>query len=143
MKKTIFLLSVSLFSIGLSAQNPCDAKLSDRTQANIGKDATYIQGMTGSEGTGRLEGGSFSMTLNEGVLYRFTTGSSELSQVDVIVNLYYGFDKKFIKQQKVEPGKFANFEYRCEKTGTYVIRLSFKETGKSCVQILLSKVSKE
>ena len=124
-------------------KSPCDAKLTDRTIANAGKDATYIQGMMATEKGDRLEGSSFSMTLNEGVVYRFTTGSSELSQVDVIVNLYYGFDKKLIKQQKVEPGKYGNFEYSCENTGKYAIRLSYKEKGKSCVQILLSKVGRE
>ena len=142
MKRIMFLLSVIFFSLGLYAQNPCDAKLTDRTRSNIGKDATYIQGMMGSETGTRLEGGSFSLALNEGVLYRFTTGSSELTQVDVIVNLYYGFDKKLIKQQVVTPGKTSNFEYLCDKTGKYSIRLSFKEKGKSCVQVLLSKVNK-
>lgn len=131
-----------LLSLVSIAQNPDDAKLHDKLKANIGNDAEYIQSMYGTEKGDRLEGGAFSMNLVAGVLYRFTMGTSASSEVDVYVNLYLGYDKMFIKQQRVEPGKVASFEYRCEKTGDYAIRLTFKEKGKSYTEIILSKVKK-
>jgi hypothetical protein len=147
MKKLILLFLAFLFNIGLSAQDlpdpPCDAKFFDSVQNSIGTDATYIQGMGGTTIKGRLSGGSFPLTLNKGVLYRFTIGNSELSEVDVIVSLYYEFDKKLIKQQKVAPGMIANFEYNCDLTGRYNIRPTYNKKGKNCHAIILSMVKTE
>lgn len=143
MKKITFILIIYLYVGKLNCQDPCDAKLFDRVRENVGENAKYIYGMTSTENGSRLGYGAFSMCLNKDIIYQFTAGSSEHSQVEETISLYLMEDKNPILQKILKPGEIINFIYNCPKTGKYVIRLSYKKKGKSCTNIILSKVEKK
>ncbi len=146
----MLLFMAFLFSPGLFAQTPCDLEVDDSLLFNMGPDnrdpdLTFIQAMPGTNTGDKLHNSSFSMTLNKGVLYRFTSTNSKFSEVDYTIGLYHKSDgnRELIKQHRLSPGTIKNFEYDCELSGDYSLKVSPDKAGRGCQMTILSKVNRK
>ncbi|MBI4647941.1 MAG: hypothetical protein HY738_15470 [Bacteroidia bacterium] len=146
MSKIKFLILALLMAYKFDAFSQCNDELINICALDIGE-ATYLK-----EFKVRLKKAKkgkpapvarFSVVLNKGTHYRFTTCNAKEYDGEVILQLYDA-DRLLGSTYNVQTGKmYKAFDFICRKSAVYHLFFSYKEGKEGCSVGILSFVNKE
>ncbi len=144
MKKHILtILFIILTFVGAKAQ--CNYRLVEKATSMAGKHAIFLRDFKIKFSEGTMENpspvGKYSMMMNAGVNYRFTIANSSELPGKGIVQLY---QKDQLKASTFNDETMTDkqlFDYKCEKTGSYQLFISFREGQQGCAVTVVSMLT--
>lgn len=136
---SVFTFSISLFSYGQCGTNKCVQNIERYTLLK-----SYDIELEARKGQmERPPEASFPVVLSKGNRYRIAGCPNKMeSSTDMVYGLYLG--TTLISTNKSKSGKtYAAFEFICNKTGVYYLKVHFSEGAKGCGSASLSMSKKK
>lgn len=142
----ILILIVFLFFSQFSAIGQCNNNLIDICKTKLTK-TTYLKHfkVRFAKSTKRQKASSanFSVYLNKGTLYKFTTTNDSTKNGVAIIKLYDDFRYYGGNIDQKTKKISDSFGFLCRKTGIYYLTIKFKDGQEGCAVIMLSMKKKK
>ncbi|HKK58861.1 MAG TPA: hypothetical protein VJ937_05250 [Salinivirga sp.] len=142
--RLFFLALLSVFY--LSGYGQCNNSLIDSCKAKL-TETTYLKHFKVRFSKSRQKRqpsvANFSLYLNKGTYYRFTTANDGNQKGIAVIKLYDDF--RLYGSNVSENGKQIDhsFGFRCNKTGIYYLTIKFKDGAAGCAAVMLSMKPKK
>lgn len=141
MKVQLPILFIALMVISFSTNAQCDNSLIDSCKNKLGE-TIYLKHfkVRFAKGSRLRQAGSanFSVYLNKGTFYKFTTANDKSKDGIAEIKLYddFRFYGGNIDEKTLEI--YNSLEFRCQKTGIYYLTIKFHDGLEGCAAIMLS-----
>lgn len=146
MKLINITLFIALLFAYSSASGQCNNSLIDHCKEKLTK-TTYLKHFkvrfAKSTKRRKASAANFSVYLNKGNIYKFTTANDTTRKGVAIIKLYDDF-KYYGGNINPKTKKISdNFGIMCQKTGIYYLTIKFKDGEEGCAVVMLSMKKKK
>lgn len=137
--KLVIVLFFSLLSFTGFSQ--CNDALLDSCKTQLGE-TTYLKHFkvrfSKSSGKRKPSVANFSVYLNKGTTYKFTTANDKKQKGRAIIKLYDDFRLYGSNLNKATDSIAPAFDFVCKKTGIYYLTIRFNKGEAGCAAVMLS-----
>ncbi len=145
MKRRLFYFYFVLFGfLPFIASAQCDQELIDICSGQIGEGGTYIKHFkirfATSKSSKKPSSANFSVILNKGNHYRFTTCNDAGKEGQTKMDLSDDFNQYGTNYDPSTKKIYKSIDFQCNKTGPYYITLSFVDGLEGCGVCIMSLV---
>ncbi len=142
MKNLIYIILSVLMYLPIQSKAQCNQQLVDIAVANLKGAATYMKDfkvrLKAQEPRKQQPIAKFSVTLSKGQTYRLSVANAKEYPGQGIIQLY---DNDALQGSSFFKGKdYKYFDFMCQKTGSYIIFITFNEGKEGCGAGILSVV---
>ncbi len=142
--RILFLAFFSIYYLSGFAQ--CNNSLIDSCKAKL-EETIYLKHFkvrfAKSFNKRKSSAANFSVYLNKGTFYRFTTANDQNQKGKAIIKLYDDFRLYGSNVSQNEKEINASFGFSCNKTGIYYLTIKFKDGEAGCAAVMLSMKPKK
>lgn len=132
-----------LFFLQNSSFAQCDQSLLENSKLEVAK-FTYLQHfrIKSARHTPNATSAQFSVNLNKGTTYVFSTVNDRSIEGKAIVKLYDDF-KYYTGNETEDKRLLKGFSFSCNKTGTYYLTIKFDNNGPGCAIVIMSMLNQK